>query len=405
MPFPRPFARTLVPALLAAATLSAAAGKPDDPRALVDSVADTYVRLQRYRFEGQMHAEATGAGLPQAQSLDVPFRYAAVRPSRLHNESLNPFLPTVMVADGESLWVSAASIRQYVRQPAPVLKPGQAPDSAARAVDPMLALAHGLAEHLVSARALGTDTVRTTRGVVACRRIELAYDGTGDRPGMQSLPRVIWVDPARRVVLRDSNTTRITHPQYGEVLQVEDVRYVVADVASAGPDSLFRFTPPEGSRRVRRLSPQSANDPDDAGKVAGAFSLAVLDGGGRRVSLADHQGQVVVLDFWATWCGPCRRWMPIVAKLERELAGKGVAFYAVNAHEPEATVRKYVKDQKVEVPVLLDADGAVGTAYGARSIPLTVVVGRDGRIVRTLLGLHPEEDLRDALAEAGVEGL
>ena len=97
--------------------------------------------------------------------------------------------------------------------------------------------------------------------------------------------------------------------------------------------------------------------------------------------------------------------MPVVAKLEAETQKKGVRFFAVNLHEDLADVRAYVTAQKVQVPVLLDVDGAVGTAYGARSIPLTVVIGRDGRVVRTLVGVHPEEDLRDALREAGVEGV
>lgn len=140
------------------------------------------------------------------------------------------------------------------------------------------------------------------------------------------------------------------------------------------------------------------------GKPAPDFSLASVNGQG-KFSLASMKGKVVIVDFWATWCGPCRRWMPIVAKLEKETEGKGVKFFAVNLREPPATVRAYVREQKVEVPVLMDADGKVGTAYGARSIPLTVVVGRDGKIVRTLLGVHPEEDLRDALREAGVEGI
>jgi len=175
-------------------------------------------------------------------------------------------------------------------------------------------------------------------------------------------------------------------------------------VSAPAPDSMFRFTPPQGAMRVRQLGQKEQKD-ELAGTTAHEFTLAVLDGKGRKVSLLAQRGKVVVLDFWATWCGPCRRWMPVVAKLEKETAGKNVRFFAVNLHEPVADVREYVQAQKIAVPVLLDTDGAVGTAYGARSIPLTVVVGRDGKVVRTLVGVHPEDDLRDALREAGVAGL
>jgi thiol-disulfide isomerase/thioredoxin len=133
------------------------------------------------------------------------------------------------------------------------------------------------------------------------------------------------------------------------------------------------------------------------------FSLDNL--AGTQQSITSWPGKPLLINFWATWCGPCRRWMPVVAKLEKETAGKGVKFFAVNLHEELADVREYVQAQKIEVPVLLDTDGAVGIAYGARSIPLTVVVGRDGKVVRTLVGVHPEDDLRDALRDAGVAGL
>ncbi len=370
----------------------------------MDSVAAGYGRLARYHFEGLIRMEATGARLQRPQLLEVPFRYAAVRPGKLLNETQNPFMPTTVLADGGSLWVSAPSLQQYVVQKAPVLRFGAEADSVSRALDPVLALAANLTTGLEKARWLGDDTVRTATGPVRCRRVEATYV-FGDSTAERVLPRVLWIDAARRALLRDSSTVEILHPRYGQVRQVQEVRYVVADLRSAGPDSQFRFEPPPGSRRVRRLAPTMANDRNDTGKPAPDFTLAVLDGGGRKVRLSDLRGKVVVLDFWATWCGPCRRWMPIVAKLEKEAAGPGVVFYAVNAHEPEPRVRKYVQEQNVQVPVLLDAEGAASTAYGASSIPLTVVVGRDGRIVRSLVGLHPEEDLRDALAEAGVPGM
>ena len=112
---------------------------------------------------------------------------------------------------------------------------------------------------------------------------------------------------------------------------------------------------------------------------------------------------MVVLDFWATWCGPCRGWLPIVAKAQRDYASKGLQVYAVNLRESDAKVRDYLTRQKIDVPVLMDRTGSVGADYRASSIPLTVVVGRDGRVVRVLVGLHGEEDLKDVLHEAGID--
>jgi thiol-disulfide isomerase/thioredoxin len=97
--------------------------------------------------------------------------------------------------------------------------------------------------------------------------------------------------------------------------------------------------------------------------------------------------------------------MPIVAKLEKELHGRDVRFYAVNVRDTPDKVKAYLASAGLTVPVLLDLDGGVGDDYEARSIPLTVIIGRDGVVVDALVGVHPEADLRAALRTAGVTGI
>ena len=75
----------------------------------------------------------------------------------------------------------------------------------------------------------------------------------------------------------------------------------------------------------------------------------------------------------------------------------------MNLRETETKVRDYLAKEKIDVPVLMDRTGAVGGDYKAASIPTTVVVGRDGKVVRVLVGLHDEADLRDVLIDAGVK--
>jgi hypothetical protein len=94
--------------------------------------------------------------------------------------------------------------------------------------------------------------------------------------------------------------------------------------------------------------------------------------------------------------------MPIVAKAHRDYADQGLRVFAVNERETEAKVKTYLTRQKIDVPVLMDRSGEVGMMYKASSIPLTVVIGRDGNVVRVMLGLHGEEDLKDVLEEAGL---
>ena len=163
----------------------------------------------------------------------------------------------------------------------------------------------------------------------------------------------------------------------------------------------FKFTDTDGLRRVRRFMQSSPEHSSMEGQPAQDFTLETLEGA-KPVKLSNLRGKVVLLDFWATWCGPCRRWLPIVEKAHRDYASKGLVVYAVNERESGSKVREYLTKQKLDVPVLMDLSGTVGTMYRASSIPLSVIIGRDGNIFRVLLGLHDEEDLREVLQEAGL---
>lgn len=109
--------------------------------------------------------------------------------------------------------------------------------------------------------------------------------------------------------------------------------------------------------------------------MAPDFTLPTLDG--RTVTLSELRGQVVVLDFWASWCGPCQESMPALQALHERYAGRGVTVLAINEEENRSTVEAYVAG-RYTFTVLLDEEGSVGTAYGVWGIPHTVVVDRDG---------------------------
>lgn len=146
----------------------------------------------------------------------MPFRYAAVRPSRLLNDVRNPMMPSRVVADGESLMISAPGLGQYSVSKAPDFSRAAELDPMARSFDGALAIAAGLGGDITSARMLGRDTVRTDAGAVEVRRVEVTYAPDSTRPGVRVLPRVLWIDPVRELLLRDSLTTDLTHPQVGE---------------------------------------------------------------------------------------------------------------------------------------------------------------------------------------------
>ncbi|MBT3274132.1 MAG: redoxin domain-containing protein [Spirochaetales bacterium] len=122
----------------------------------------------------------------------------------------------------------------------------------------------------------------------------------------------------------------------------------------------------------------------EAGVEAPDFELEFLNGEKRKLS--EFRGDVVFLNFWATWCPPCRLEMPSMQALYDRHASSGLTILAVDLQEPETAVRKFVDDYKLTFPIPLDSEGRVGAMYGVRSIPTTYIIDRDGMVLSVAVG-------------------
>lgn len=120
------------------------------------------------------------------------------------------------------------------------------------------------------------------------------------------------------------------------------------------------------------------------------FELPNLQGVSEKLS--DYKGQVVFLNFWATWCGPCRSEMPAMEAVYNELKDDGFVILAVDLGEDRETVQKFVDEFGLTFPVLLDETGSTGGQYDARSIPTTYMVDREGNILGRAIGARPWEE-------------
>lgn len=117
------------------------------------------------------------------------------------------------------------------------------------------------------------------------------------------------------------------------------------------------------------------------------FTLEALNGD--KVSLSSFRGKVVLLSFWATWCGPCKQEMPEMQALYQKLRGRGFEVVAVDLMEDKATVSDFVKKNGYTFPVLLDTAGEVGGGglYDARAIPTNYILDKAGKIVGRKIGI------------------
>jgi peroxiredoxin len=115
-----------------------------------------------------------------------------------------------------------------------------------------------------------------------------------------------------------------------------------------------------------------------------AFSVPLLSG--KTVSLSDYKGKVVFLNFWATWCGPCRDEMPSMEVLYQRFKGRNFELLSVNCGENKGEVEAFIRRFKLNFPAALDLSGRVSAQYNITAIPATFIIDEDGRIVSRILG-------------------
>jgi thiol-disulfide isomerase/thioredoxin len=115
-----------------------------------------------------------------------------------------------------------------------------------------------------------------------------------------------------------------------------------------------------------------------AGAPAPAFQLGSADG--KSIDLAGLRGKVVMINFWASWCGPCRKEMPILEQLNKQYRSKGLALIGVNVEPDSKAAMNWLKETPVSFPILFDTDSKVSKLYQVAGMPNTVIVDRRGTV-------------------------
>jgi peroxiredoxin len=130
------------------------------------------------------------------------------------------------------------------------------------------------------------------------------------------------------------------------------------------------------------------------GSPAPDFMLATRDGG--QVRLADLKGQVVMINFWATWCGPCRQEMPLLSQLHAKYEPLGFTMLGVNVEPDSAAAVAWLKGLEVTFPIAFDTKNEVAGRFGVEGMPSSVLVDRNGQVRYVHRGYKPGDEARYA---------
>jgi len=385
--------------LVSAAFVGAApaAGESPDPRGLLQEAMQKMALLDAFSVETMARLHMRSGEQEQEVSSEASLIMAGTDQIILRTRSEDERME--LYSDGEALFLHLVDEKRYVRQQAPASR------------DRMVALIFGGAVEMMP------DWLpaffRNERGILEYAE-DIRYLGETSAPAPAHQIRLQYENYHADVFLAvDTLLLRELHYDLSQSLQgaraqvegreqslVAELKLTAWQLNPVLEAGHFTFQPAEG---VERLDPRSPQDPM-IGRPAPDFSVDLLDGG--RVELAQHRGrEVVILDFWATWCGPCRVGLPMVAEVVEEFADQGVVFYAVNIRESVDRIQPFLDSLGVPMKVALDTDGTMARDYRASGIPRTVVVDKEGIVQAVHAGVSPalrtqlQRELTEILAE------
>lgn len=237
-----------------------------------------------------------------------------------------------------------------------------------------------------SATELPSETIKVDGGLVQCRVVQIMYANETLHPEEESAK--YWIDKDRLLVLKEQFTERQGRQRPPGFWQWV---YTVDSVKLNQP-------PPQWLIEVSNQPRVDHARSEWAGKTAPDFVLSDLDG--HEVDSSSMRGMVVVLDFWATWCGPCKKELPIIEKVAEDYKSQGVQFWGVSLDEEPTIVKKWMVDNQTKLRTMIDPETKTVDQYQVQGIPAVVVIDRSGKVVSYYDGNQSEESLRSAISLA-----
>jgi thiol-disulfide isomerase/thioredoxin len=187
------------------------------------------------------------------------------------------------------------------------------------------------------------------------------------------------------------------------IIFIAAILYTLYQGDSARPPITMDSTSSNGASGARSAAP-----PAPLAESVMQASINLLDG--QKTKLSDYSGKVLVLDLWATWCGPCRQEIPHLVEIAKEYKSKGVEVIGLTNEDPEADVelvKSFSQAFNINYPIgWADVEMQMGLMRGRNGIPQTFIIGRDGKVLKHYVGFNPRliPQMKAAIEEAAAAG-
>ena len=340
-------------------------------KALLKRVAETYLMLADARLEMTQTVDRTTSKSRVRTVRSVELLVA--QPHKYRLEATGGIEPEIIIADGRTFWRVYPQTNLEYREPQGDLPYFRSP----------------LAEYALLDKSRGSARVTGYESIfgASCSVVRIERE--------RKVVQTLWIDDSTYLVRKETIEQAPEGSLDGASYHHESLWTMLKTGEPLSP-SLFTYNPTGTQQERTPLQPPAPVSMRE--QPAPDFVLQDLDS--REVRLSELRGKVVLLDFWATWCGPCRAAFPMIELIHRSFRGKGLVVYGINDEPPQLAL-EFLKKYGYSAPSLVDANRDAATKYNVRGIPTTVLIDREGKVAFYQVGASYEQ-IRDALRAADI---
>ncbi len=350
------------------------------------------------QFDEEIVMETAFPGLPTMKTT-TQMSSTYLNPGKTRMEVKTAGLTFLDLSDGENTWIYNSMAKQYTR-----IAAGQGPAAVVAAMGVKLPDPSAVATSYKTAAdgIIEIDGQKHDCWIVEVQIGEMTLPSADKTiPKMTGAVMSYWIDKKTGIEIQTTIAMKMVIGGKDVEMHQKSVKKNVK-IDEPLSEALFVFTPPPDAKEVKELSlfGSPAGKPQLAGKQAPAFEVKSLEG--KAFALEAFKGKPVLLDFWATWCAPCRKSMPVLDKIAGEFKSGELVILGVNTGEDRDLVEKFLKKTPFAYPAVLSGDSGILSAYEVTAFPTFILIGPDGKIVANEIGFSGESQIREMIANAGI---